>query len=995
VLLGWGWASARTQNASPWQGIGSLVGPSSAEQTAEVRATFHCNSIAWEVAMRKVLGRFTAGCALLVGVLGGAGLTLLPAATSSAGAAITIVVNDANDASPTPANCTMPTEGDCTLRAAVLAANAAADDAVITLPDAADVPNNPNSSHIYGLENGQGEIDFDDSGHTVTVNGAGAASSIVQMQNEGPITNRVFNVLAGTTADISGVSVEDGNVSADIGGGILNNGTLNLTSSTVSGNNAQTGAGVYLETGNSTLTNDSIDGNTAASAGGGVYIEGGVNTIAGGEINTNTAAGAGGGLYVEDDHTGDAFTATGVTIDSNTSTSSGGGVYLQNNGSTVTTATLTNDSIDDNTAGTDAGGLYVENDGTGNTVTISGGEVDNNTATTSDAGGIYLQNDGLNTSVSMTGVDVSSNSSGTDAGGMYIQNDGSPSSVTIDNGEIDSNSAQGSTDGFGGGVYVQNDGDPSTLSITGTDLSSNSGYEGGGVYVQAGQNTFGQDTISNNDATEAGGGMAFDTTQEGATSVVSSTISDNNVGSLLGNSGLLGDGGGIVSESCNSLALTNDTIAGNDSAFGGGYFGTACAENPSVSTAFLFDTVSGNVARDTTTGSGNLQTDDDSTLTLGETIVAAGTGGPSPNCSFTGPGSVTSQGFNLFDSGCGTAAATDLVGVDPQLGALANNGGPTLTELPASTSPAVGAVPSATCSATGVATDQRGEARGGGANGSCTIGAVEVAQESNGFNPNGYRLVGSDGGIFDFGLLFNGSLANLKLNAPIVGLANSPGPSGYLMVGSDGGVFAQGGANFYGSLGGTAVASPISAIAAPPTETGYWLAAQNGKTYPFGSVPALPTAPVPPGGHIVGMASTTDGQGAWLTDQFGDVFAEGDAQYEGGLGGVHLNAPIVGLAAAASGQGYVLVAADGGVFNYGTQGFFGSVPGSLAKGQHLIAPIVGIAVTHSGNGYWEVGADGGVFNYGDAPFLGSTYTYVPGDKLNAPIVGIQHLGEAA
>jgi hypothetical protein len=208
------------------------------------------------------------------------------------------------------------------------------------------------------------------------------------------------------------------------------------------------------------------------------------------------------------------------------------------------------------------------------------------------------------------------------------------------------------------------------------------------------------------------------------------------------------------------------------------------------------------------------------------------------------------------------------------------------------------------------------------------------------------------------------------------------------MVGSDGGVFALGGANYYGSLGGQALPSPIAAIAAPPTETGYWLAAQNGKIYNYGSVPALPALSLPPGAHIVGMASTTDGLGAWLTDNLGDVYAEGSALYKGGLGGVHLNKPIVGIAAAASGQGYVLVASDGGVFNYGTQNFFGSVPGSLKAGQTLNAPIVGIAVTHSGNGYWEVGSDGGVFTYGDAPFLGS----MAGIRLNGPVVGIQHLG---
>jgi len=194
-------------------------------------------------------------------------------------------------------------------------------------------------------------------------------------------------------------------------------------------------------------------------------------------------------------------------------------------------------------------------------------------------------------------------------------------------------------------------------------------------------------------------------------------------------------------------------------------------------------------------------------------------------------------------------------------------------------------------------------------------------------------------------------------------------------------------------LGGQVLPSPIAAIAATPSENGYWLIAQNGKIYPFGSVPSLPALSLPPGAHIVGMASTNTGKGIWAVDQYGDVYAEGDALYEGGLGGVHINAPIVAIAAAAQGQGYVLAASDGGVFNY-NMGFYGSVPGSLKAGQHLVAPIVGIAVTHSGKGYWEVGADGGLFNYGDAPFLGSIYTAIPGKKLNGPIVGIQHLGAA-
>ena len=494
----------------------------------------------------------------------------------------------------------------------------------------------------------------------------------------------------------------------------------------------------------------------------------------------------------------------------------------------------------------------------------------------------------------------------------------------------------------------------------------------------------------------------------------------------VGESEYFGDGGGIASVDCSQLSLTNDTVSGNE-AFngGGGYYGdcdlSGGPEQPSVkqpqvaqankahvhgnlteadlSTAFLFDTVSDNTALDDNSAAvgGNVQLDNEAFATMGETIVAGGIVGTSPttNCEIGPDASFTSLGYNLIDdTTCGTPGTGDIIGQGAQLGALGANGGPTNTELPATGSPAIGGVPAGVCSGTGVTTDQRGNARGAGLNGTCTIGSVEVAVASPpAVNLNGYRMVANEGGIFDFGLNFHGSLANNKLNAPIVGIANSPGYDGYLMAGGDGGVFALGGANFYGSLGGQTLPSPISAIAAPPAENGYWLVAQNGKIYNFGAAPALPAVSVPSGAHIVGMASTQDGGGGWLTDNLGDVYAEGDALYVGGLGGVHLNAPIVGIAAAASGQGYVLAASDGGAFNYGTQHFFGSVPGSLAAGQKLNAPIVGIAVTHSGNGYWFVGSDGGVFNYGDAPFLGSIYTAIGNHPLNGPIVGIQHLGE--
>ncbi len=604
------------------------------------------------------------------------------------------------------------------------------------------------------------------------------------------------------------------------------------------------------------------------------------------------------------------------------------------------------------------------------------------------------------------------------------------SGTTIsDNGPNDTN------DLAAGGVEFYVPTLPATFSND--KITGNNAYDSGGIEIDAGDVSITGTSISDNTVSEAFAGVLdeewYDDDADDSTSITSSTISDNAMPEPIGESEFYGDGGGITSYGCNPLDLTNDTITGNSANYdGGGYFGVYCgdfggpekaapvnsrfahaeqagAEKPhqedDVTTAFLFDTITDNSTGDSD-GGGNIQLGgdeipDESNVSLAQTIVAGGIveSSPTTNCAVDSEdgATITSLGYNLIDDNtCGTAATGDIIGQSPQLGALGDNGGPTNTEFPATTSPAVGGVPSAVCTASGVTTDQRGNARGAGLNGSCTIGAVEVSVAAPpAVNLNGYRLVANEGGIFDFGLNFHGSLANNHLNAPIIGIANSPGYDGYLMAGSDGGVFALGGANFYGSLGGQKLPSPISAIAAPPAENGYWLIAQNGKIYNFGAAPALAAVSVPSSAHIVGMASTQDGGGGWLTDNLGDVYAVGDALYEGGLGGVHLNAPIVGIAAAASGQGYVLAASDGGVFNYGTQHFFGSVPGSLAPGQKLNAPIVGIAVTHSGNGYWLAGADGGVFNYGDAPFLGSIFTAIGNHPLNGPIVGIQHLGELA
>ena len=87
--------------------------------------------------------------------------------------------------------------------------------------------------------------------------------------------------------------------------------------------------------------------------------------------------------------------------------------------------------------------------------------------------------------------------------------------------------------------------------------------------------------------------------------------------------------------------------------------------------------------------------------------------------------------------------------------------------------------------------------------------------------------------------------------------------------------------------------------------------------------------------------------------------------------------------------------ADGGVYNFGTQGFYGLVPGSLKPGQSLVAPGRG----HRGDPLGQRLLGGGgrrrSVQLRRCGVPGLIYTAIPGQKLNGPIVGIQHLGATA
>ena len=244
---------------------------------------------------------------------------------------------------------------------------------------------------------------------------------------------------------------------------------------------------------------------------------------------------------------------------------------------------------------------------------------------------------------------------------------------------------------------------------------------------------------------------------------------------------------------------------------------------------------------------------------------------------------------------------------------------------------------------------------------------------------HGYWMVGRDGGIFNFGVPYYGSMGGAPLNQPIVGIARTANGGGYWEVARDGGIFTFGNAHFFGSTGNIRLNQPIVGMAATPSGNGYWLVASDGGIFTFGDARFFgSTGAIRLNKPIVGMAATPDGGGYWLVASDGGIFTFGDARFFGSMGGTPLNKPVVGMTAYPGGGGYWMVATDGGIFSFGSASFHGST-GNIVLNQ----PILSMAATSNGGGYWLFASDGGVFTFGNALFRGSTGNL----HLVAPVVG--------
>ena len=348
---------------------------------------------------------------------------------------------------------------DCSLREAIVAANAAAGADSITLPAGTYTLTIANTGGTNEDASAQGDLDVNDA---LTITGAGAATTIVQAgttNSNGIDKVFAFNPICSTavSSSMSGVTVRFGRNTQPNGGGdfsetgggidVCNTGAGGFSASNivVTDNSVANsyGGGINLDSaqpanGTYTITGSTISNNRTTSAASILKNGGGLNlfadahnvTVTNSTISGNSSANEGGGVYAR--HTnGGAITLSGVNISNNTAASRGGGVSNSNLG--ASSLTINNDSFIQNniSEGTAAGfesrggGIFIFSPTTTliRETTITGNSA--NTGTFQGGGGIAAISGTITTQFNR----IAGNNAGT-GGGSGLHNAGATVTAT-------------------------------------------------------------------------------------------------------------------------------------------------------------------------------------------------------------------------------------------------------------------------------------------------------------------------------------------------------------------------------------------------------------------------------------------------------------------------------------------------------------------------------------------------------------------------------------
>ncbi len=320
--------------------------------------------------------RRTAGLAILALVAFG-----LAVATPQADAH-TKVIRVTKTTDDAPNGCT---RHDCSLREAILKANARKHGGTIVLgPATYDLT-------IAGAGEDAAATGDLDIRRPVKIKGTPGATTIIQHTSD-----RVLQVVDAGALSMSGVTVTGGNVTGQ-------------------------GGGIEVDPGRRlTLTNVVVTSNHASGGGGGIFAFGASVALARSTVSVNVAGASsgqgGGGIYLEGPG---ALVLTDSTVDSNTSSSIGGGIQVAQPNATFT---LLRSTVSNNTSDGNGGGVLLSTNGAPDSppFTLSESTISGN-QTTAAGGGIFC---GCNKEVPMTHVTITNNTVDTDNNAATAQGGG-------------------------------------------------------------------------------------------------------------------------------------------------------------------------------------------------------------------------------------------------------------------------------------------------------------------------------------------------------------------------------------------------------------------------------------------------------------------------------------------------------------------------------------------------------------------------------------------
>lgn len=436
--------------------------------------------------------------------------------------------------------------------------------------------------------------------------------------------------------------------------------------------------------------------------------------------------------------TGGVLTLTQVSLQNGTAPTHGGAVYVNSGGALVTRGALFfnnrtiqavghggavfatdaelrlfNSTFLSNTTTSYGGALYA----TGSELLVDNVRVQQNTA--SNTGGIYASTSNATVAAS----EFISNTSNAEGAGLHVTGGISHTgAVTVTDSLFRGNISHGQG---GGANFTSN-----TFLVRDSVFTRNASNFGGGLRLANGAGTVERSFfISNTTNYTSGNGGGLNLVDADVTIQSSSFIS---------NTSNKGAGLHITLGSSNTITprIRTSTFAGNNSLDGSAlhilkvgfvanptaalienstfhHNGLDVPSSASIYAAKVPLTLSHLTITDSPLG---VRATSTSTVTIANSILASDF-----SCGSDASSSVTIHYSLLSDDGCGTIGAGVILEGDPLLSPLQNNGGNTLTQLPAAGSPAIDSADSTTC----LPTDQRGIVRPDGLG--CDMGAVEAS----------------------------------------------------------------------------------------------------------------------------------------------------------------------------------------------------------------------------------------------------------------------------